>query len=235
MTNLILNKFKEISDALIAVDAKLGFKKFRKYVIFILMILFIINIKVITKDTIDFIIEVSEELHNEKIKLRDKYMTDLNPLLAELRAETGADRVLYFEYHNSEENLEGIPFKFFDLVMCSSTYGVAEIPGSFYRDVGASMYTTLFDRIKKGEVVYCSGAHDLDFRQKHGGVFELVNEIDHSRQQVFFSVPGLKRPVGFIILEWMSDVEEINVKQRITPSINKYIPRINGLVLAARR
>lgn len=235
MTNLILDKFKEISDALIAVDAKLGFKKLRKYVIFILIILFIINIKVITKETIDFVIEISDELHNEKIKLRDKYMTDLNPLLAELRAETGADRVLYFEFHNSEENLEGIPFKFFDLVMCSSTYGVAEIPGSSYKDVGASMYTTLFDRIKKGEVILCSGAHDLEFRQKYGGVFELVNEVDHSRQQIFFSVPGLTKPIGFIILEWMSDAEEIKEKQKIAPSINRYIPRINGLVLAARR
>lgn len=226
MINFILSKFKELSDALIALDQKLGFKKFARYVLFVILIICLCNIRTIFRETVEIGITIAEEIHNEKMKLRDEYMTDLTPLLTEFRAEMNADRILYLEYHNSEENLDGIPFKFFDLMKCSSHYGVPEVPGIAYKDIGASMYTELFDTIVKGEVVTCSGEYDISFRKKYPGVYELFNGTDHSRQFVIFSVPGIRRPIGFIVLEWMSDEEKVIIDYS---SIRTFLPRINAI------
>ena len=72
MINFILSKFKELSDALIALDQKLGFKKFARYVLFVILIICLCNIRTIFKETVEIGITLAEEIHNEKMKLRDE-------------------------------------------------------------------------------------------------------------------------------------------------------------------
>ena len=213
MFDFLSNGFKEFCEGLATVEEKIGFKKFKNYVILGLLIVMIINIKPITRGTVEFITETAEDLHLEKMKLRDEYMTDLNPILIELRSELCADRILYFEYHNSEQNLDKIPFKFFDLMSYDIKYssGSADMmPINAYKNINASQFQTAYNELKKGRVLHCKGAHDSEFRQKYQGVFELLNQTDMSKQHILISVPGVKRPIGFIALEWMDDSIQVD-------------------------
>ena len=235
MFDFLTNGFKELCEGLATVEEKIGFKKFKNYIIFGLLIAAIINIEPIARRTIEFVTEIAEDLHLEKMKLRDEYMTDLNPILVELRSELNADRVLYFEYHNSEQNLDKMPFKFFDLMSYDIKYSVVgTLPVSSYKDINASQFQSAYNELKKGRVLHCKGAYDHEFRQKYQGVFELFNQIDLSKQHILVSVPGIKRPIGFIVLEWMEDSIQID-KNKAIECINDCLPRINALVVSAKK
>lgn len=223
---MILDKLKDFGNTIIVLDEKVGFKKLKHYVFLVVFVVGLFNINTIATGLVEFVLNIAEEIHKQKMVMRDEYMTELIPTLVELRTGVGADRVLYFEFHNSVENLDGLPFKYFDLIKSCAKYGVPEVPGEVYKNVNSGMYTELFDDIKTGEVVYCSGVYDHDFRKKYRGIFKLINEKDHSAQQVFFSVPGVKAPIGFIALEWLDEDREIHVDTDIQPRIHEYIARL---------
>lgn len=197
--------------------------------------LILFNWNAIYKNLAEHINDARTEYHEELMENRDQYMSDLHPLLMEFRADTEADRVLYFEFHNSIENLEGVPFKFFDLMLSPIKYGVPNILGTSYKNIGASIYTTLFDLIKSGKIVYCEGPNDREFRETFPGFFELFNTTDHSNRLVIFSVPGVDQMIGFIVLEWMEDKEipEENLS-KLRTTIRSYVPRINTLAVASQ-
>ena len=153
------------------------------------------------------------------------------PLLTEFRAELEADRVLYFEYHNTKENLVGIPFKFVDLVLQNNRYGVQPIPSPIYREISAGVLTDIYEIIKDGKSIYCEGKDDTKFRIEHPGAYQLfINDLDGSSHQLYISLPGINQPIGLIVIEWIDkpteDPEEIKKIYR------SYIPRINGLILS---
>lgn len=229
---MILDKFKALGDTFIAIHTHVGFKMVVKYTLLALLVIAIFNIRAITTGIVEFVSDIQEEIHYKKMSLQEEYYTDLSPILAELRAEAGADRVLYFEYHNSLESLDGMPFKFFNLMKCSAKYGIPEVPGSVYKDISASMYTELFAVIADGDLITCQGAHDTDFRKTYRGVFELLNGSDHSKQFAIFSLPGIRKPIGFIVLEWMDDGSELKLNKEI---ICDYRPRINAISAYARK
>lgn len=229
---MIIDKFKLLADAIIKIDEKLGFKKFLKYILLGLLVIVIFNIRAVTREVIEFVSDIQEEIHYKKMSLQEEYYTELGPILSELRAEADADRVLYFEYHNSEESLDGMPFKFFNLMKCSPKYGIPEIPANVYKDITASMYTELFSEIADGDLVICQGAHDIEFRKTYRGIYELINGNDRAKQFAIFSLPGIRKPVGFIVLEWMDDSTELVLDKKV---ICDYRPRINAISAYARK
>ncbi len=222
----IINAFKDLANSLIALEKNLGFRMFVKYTLYLLLIVVVLNYRAVVREAVEFVTEINSEIHTEKMKLQDNYYRDLSPLLAEFRATVGADRVMYFEFHNSVETLDGLPFKFFDLIKCVPRYGIPEIHGEVYKNVNAAMYSELFFDVNNGKVLTCKGFYDKNFRSKYQGFYELVSESDHSEQQVIFSVPGIRRPIGFIILEWIEHNDSAMVDSKV---INNFLPRINAI------
>ena len=227
----MLDHIKDLTDALVRLDKRVGFRGLVKYVALILVIFGLFNFKSIVKGGIELVIELQEEMHNEKMEKRDQLLAELVPILAEFRGETGADRVLYFEYHNSKENLVGIPFKYIDLVLQSTKYGVIPISEHGYQDINVGAITELYEVIKNGEIVYCHGSGDTDFQRKYQGTYALLQEVDGSKRQMFISIPGVNQPIGLIVLEWLGDGEDNNTDNIKRVSKN-FIPRINGLILS---
>ena len=222
----IIEAFRNLANSLIALEKNLGFRMFVKYTLYLLLIVGVLNYRTVVREAVEFVTEINSEIHIEKMKQQDSYYRDLSPALSEFRAEVGADRILYFEYHNSVETLEGLPFKFFDLVKCASKYGTPKVHGEVYKNVNAAMYSELFFDINNGKILTCQGFHDKNFRETYHGFFELLNESDYSEQQVIFSVPGIHRPIGFIVLEWMEDDKEVKINPGV---INNFLPRINAI------
>ena len=224
---------KEVTDAFVKLHERVGLKNLKRYILIAFVIWGIFYIKPITTGIVKFVIDISEDIHNHRMVARDTYMSELNPLLIELRTRTGADRALYFEFHNSEESLEGLPFKFFDVMLGNSRYGLGEGYTNTYINVNASRFTTFFDDLAQGKILHCKGLGDLEFRRKYEGVHEYFNSVDYSDQQVMFSVPGIKFPVGFIVLEWTNIDTEVDIENNVKPVVYEIMPRINALAIQA--
>ena len=226
-----LNKLNEISEFFIRIDQKIGFKKIVRYVFLTLLVLGIVNFKTVVREVVEVVSEITEEQHNEKMKLRDELLRDLQPMLNEIRAYTRADRVLYLEYHNSKENLVGIPFKYADLVLQASSYNVTTVPENLYKDINTGAITSLYEELKHNII----SSDDSMFCYKFPGTYELFNGNDGSEKQVFVSIPGVDQPIGMLVFEWVDEDVDID-KKRIEYILGghggNYLSRINGLIMS---
>ena len=228
---MFLDYLKDIVDALVKLDKKIGFLGLLRYIILILLVFTILNFKSVVKGCVELVTEIQEDIHTEKMEKRDQLLAELIPILAEFRGELGADRVLYFEYHNSKENLIGIPFKYIDLVLQSTRYGVIPIDERDFKDLNAGTIAELYETIKFGEVVYCHGDTDFDFQTRYPGAYNLFNVgSDGSKNQLYISISGINQPLGLIVVEWL-DNEKRNVSA-VRSIYRTFMPRISGLILS---
>jgi len=230
------DKLNDIADVIVKLDEKIGFKRIVSYVILVLVIIGLCDFKSIIKGSIELVNEISEEIHIEKMQKRDELLKELQPLLQEFRSNAGADRILFFEYHNSKENLVGIPFKYVDLVTQNTRYGVPATPVANFTDINVGTMTNLYEDLKHGNIIYCKGPRDTAFIQKYPTNFEYMQNGDGSKQHVYFSVPGINQPIGLIILEWMDTTTVVDMKniELEAHEINSCLGRISGLILSKR-
>ena len=229
-----IDHINDISESLVKLDEKIGFRRLLGYAVVVLIIVGLFNFKTVVKGVIEIVQDISEQIHEEKMEKRDELLLELNPVLQEYRATLNADRILYFEYHNSKENLVGIPFKYVDLVLQNMKYGVSPVPETKLTDINVGAISGLYEVIKMGEIVYCSGTDDDHFKITYPGAWEIFGDGDGSKQQVFISIPGVRQPIGMIVMEWMSDevldkrvIGEVSYK-----GSSSFIPRINGLIMS---
>lgn len=231
----MLDWFKDFSDAITNIDEKIGFKRFVRYVILGLLVVIAVNYKTVLRDVVEIVTEISDDIHGRKMELRDQLLAELYPILSEFRSDVRADRILYFEYHNSKENLVSIPFKYIELVQQSAKYSIPEVDIEQYRNINTGAITNIYQDIKVGEIVYCNGPSDTMFNSKYPGMFHLINSRDGSNRQIYISIPGINQPVGMIILEWMDEnSQELDIKDITKTATQNYIPRINALILSKR-
>ena len=235
-----LDHVNDISESLVRLDERIGFKRLFSYLLIILVIIGIFNFKTIVKETIELYSEVSEQIHNEKMIRRDEILADLDDILKEYRAHIDADRVLYFEYHNTKENLAGIPFKYIDLVMQDRAYWATGIPIDMYRDINVGAVTSLYEDLKTSIVIfsvfdgeYIKGSawkqiSTDQFATDYPGANDIFNQ-DGPKQQMYVSIPGAKQPIGLLIFEWLNTDSTIDRGKAIEVTA-AFVPRITGLM-----
>lgn len=222
---------KTIVDSVVELHKKVGLKNVLKYLVIILFVIGLFNFRIIATTTIEFFDSISKSIHDDKMAKRDELIFELSPLLSELRAITTADRLLYIEYHNSKENLVGIPFKYLDLVLSSKKYGVAEFDFKKYHELNAGILSPIFPELRKSGYIINKGELDSSFRQKYHEVSDFIYAQDESVQQIYLNLPGVNTPIGIIILEWVSEENKKDWEEIINIS-REYVTRINGLILS---
>ena len=169
------------------------------------------------------------------MKLRDELLSELGPILTDFRSNVRADRILYFEYHNSKENLIGIPFKYLELVRQNQSFSVQPVREDLYQNINTGSITNLYEDIKLGNLVHCSGPEDSTFHTKYSGVYNMFNSRDGAREFIFISIPGINTPVGMIVLEWMNESTlDLDLEEITHTASHNYVPRINALILSKR-
>ena len=228
------NKVKSFVDSLLKLHKTLGYKGIIKYALIGLGIYALINFRPVISGVIEVIDEISRTIHEPRINKRDELVFELSPMLSELRAITGADRILYIEYHNSKENLVGIPFKYLDLVLTHKKYGIPEFDIKNYHELNAGVLAPIYMNLRKDGYIINRGPQDYDFLQYSHEVSDFVHAQDGSVQQVYLNLPGVNTPIGLIILEWLT--EDPNRDWDAISDISRdYVIRINGLVLSKSR
>lgn len=230
MFKSILEYLGVISDNLIKLDKTVGFGGLLKYAILIVVIIGLFNFKEVVKTGIEIVTDLQEEIHNDKLVKRDELMGELLPLLSEFRGYCSADRILYFEYHNSKENLVGIPFKYLDLMLQCNRYGMAPVTSRNFRDINSGLIVELYEKIKFGDYAYYSGERDHEFQTAYPGVYSLFKEVqDDTKQRMFMSIPGYKQPLGLIVVEW-SEEDENRDLEKVQDASKVFLPRITALI-----
>lgn len=226
----IADKLKMLSETLSMIEEKLGLLKFVQYSLFILVMYVAFNFSSIMENVMKMQTELAKKEHEKRLLMRDDLMTELNPLLVELRSGTGASRVLYFEYHNSTENFVGIPFKFANLVLSNQVYGCPSYDVSKYKDINSGLISGIYDELKKNNIILNKGG-ESEFHSSHPEIHDLFSSQDGSEQQVFINLPGVNSPMGMIVLEWMDEkIKTEDEWEDIEDKINSEIPRINALI-----
>lgn len=226
----IADKLKMLSETLSMIEEKLGLLKFIQYSLFILVMYVAFNFSSIMENVMKMQTELAKKEHEKRLLMRDSLMTELNPLLVELRSGTGASRVLYFEYHNSTENFVGIPFKFANLVLSNQAYGCPSYDVSKYKDINSGLISGIYDELKKNNVIINKGG-ESEFYSSYPEVYSFFSSQDGSEQQVFINLPGVNSPMGMIVLEWMNEKIKTDEEwEDIEDKINSEIPRINALI-----
>lgn len=227
MLSIVTDKLKQLGAALSYVDKKLGYRKFILYIVTIAGIYIGWNYREITRNFIEFIQEIQEEIHQANLEKRDLLLSELAPILRELRAETNADRILYFEYHNSKKNLIGIPFKYVDLVQVHRKYGVPKFEYTHLKNINSGVLTGIYEAMKKKDVLINLG--DGEFANRYPEDFGYIAENDEAVQHCFINLPGVNMPIGFIVLEWNS-IDHERDWDEITRVGKRYMSRINALI-----
>ena len=231
--NFIISNVKAVSETIINLEKKLGITKVIQYFLFFLVVYIIANFNSVLETMMKIYQEIEKKEHEERLILRDKLMTDLNPLLVELRSSTGASRVLYFEYHNSTENFVGIPFKFANLVLSNQVYGCSGYDPTRYKDINSGLISSIYDDLRKYEIIMNRGSmNDSIFYLKYPEIQEFFSSQDNSEQQVFVNLPGVNFPMGMIVLEWVDDNRVAKEEEwlEIKDLIYSITPRINALI-----
>ena len=232
----MIKRWIELINAVIDIDQKVGFSKLVQYFFLGLTIFFFVNHKSLVKDGVELVSETQKRIHGEKMKLRDELLFELGPILTDFRSNVKADRILYFEYHNSKENLIGIPFKYLELVRQNQSYGIRPVQEERYKNINTGSITNLYEDIKLGAIAYCSGPEDERFRINYPGVFDIFNSRDGAERFVFLSIPGIDTPIGLIVLEWINEGSiDIDLNEMKQVASHNYIPRINALILSKTR
>ena len=230
---VFLDKLKDFVDAAIKVEEKLGIRKAISYVFLGLLIYGVINFKAIVIDCIEIVQELTEEIHNQKMDKRDDFVASMNEVLIDLRHQTGADRVLYFEWHNTKENSVGVPFRYFDLVLQTEGYNIPKCLD--YKDIPAGWIVELYEMIKHGNTtILCDSQNKLDQLYPISQVFYSQ---DGSRYQMFIGINYMSKdkiqPVGFLAIEWMDSERGIDVSLEEVDEIlteSETASRINTLI-----
>ena len=230
MFKSLLDYLGIISDNLIKLDDKIGFTGLFKYAFLVVIIIALFNFKSVVKSGIEIVTDLQEEIHNDKMVMRDELMGELLPLLSEFRGYCSADRILYFEYHNSKENLVGIPFKYLDLMLQCNRYGMSLLTSRNFRDINSGLIVELYEKIKFGNYVYYAGERDHEFQATYPGVYSLFAEVhDDTKQRMFLSIPGYKQPLGVIVIEW-ADEDENRDLEKVQEASKVFLPRITALI-----
>lgn len=223
---------KTLSETVQDIDKKLGLHKFITYGVVFLFFLAALNFKSILKTIMLVHTEMVRLDHEKRLVMRDNLTLELQPLLVELRASTSASRILYFEYHNSTENFIGIPFKYASLVLFDQEYSCAGYDPSRYIDINSGLITGLYGDLKKNKIVINRGIeNDELFYKQYPGIHEFFSSQDGSKQQAFINVPGIKFPIGMIVLEWMEEEKMTDLEWlEVQAIISENVPRINAVI-----
>lgn len=230
MLKLIFEYLETASKTLVDLDKKIGFGGILKYTLLGLFVIGLFNFKSLVKTGIELVTDLQEEIHNDKLVKRDELMGELLPLLSEFRGYCSADRILYFEYHNSKENLVGIPFKYLDLTLQCNRYGMAPVTSRNFRDINSGLIVGLYEKIKFGDYAYCGGDLDHSFQVSYPEVHAFFSEVkDDTKQRMFLSIPGYKQPLGMIVIEWADEVENRDL-EKVQNASKVFLPRITALI-----
>lgn len=107
-----IEKFCDILEKIITRLDSVGFSKLMTYTLYLLFLMALFNWRTVTTSIYEVVSKYQVQKTIESVNTRESINVEINSILHNLRVNCGADRVLLFEYHNTQQSIGGLHFKF---------------------------------------------------------------------------------------------------------------------------
>lgn len=122
----------------------------------------------------DLIIQRDIE-HRDKLNTRDTVSTPIQNKINHLKDFYKASRVCVFEFHNSLVNLNGLPFKWYDVIYESIARGVHPI--SFEtKNMPSNILTPIITEINEGEIALFNSENIENFYNQSSVLYDFCQQ-----------------------------------------------------------
>ena len=171
--------------------------------------------------------ELKEKAHTEKMAETNINSDIINTEIENLRLLTGADRVLLLQYHNTKQNLSGLPFVYLTATAEAIAADVAPV-ASGYEAVKTSLYP--FVSYIRANEYWCGDAEELKNRDKALAYRMIGNDVQHL---AMLHLEG-KMPLGVIVLTFTKGIDDKHNCSEIEHLIRKAGLKI-GLLIGGKK
>lgn len=119
----------------------------------------------------DLIIQRDIE-HQDKLNTRDTVSTPIQNKINHLKDFYKASRVCVFEFHNSLVNLNGLPFKWYDVIYESISRGVHPISYET-KNMPSNILTPIITEINEGEIALFNSENIENFYNQSSVLYDF--------------------------------------------------------------
>lgn len=197
----MLENFTRFIELVKEMDSRLGIKKLIIYTLYFLLLVSFTNWKDILYNFEDLLNIKLESRHSQLLEKRSEIEKEVSNKLTDLRIKLNADRVMLFEYHNTVSNLAGVPFRFMTMTQMKLGYDIPAIDHEKYISINTGIISDFTDYLDKYS--YLEIVDMEEFRRQFPTMGKLISS-DKSKYASFVYLNGINKPLGFILLEWVS-------------------------------
>ena len=112
--------------------------------------------------------------HNEKLNTRDTVAVPIQNKINHLKDFYKASRVCVFEFHNSLVNLNGLPFKWYDVIYESIAKGVHPVSTEM-KNMPSNILTPIISEISEGEIAIFNKKNINNFYNQSSVLYDFCN------------------------------------------------------------
>lgn len=145
------------------------------------------------------------EIHNIGLSKREEVTPDIMHILKELVQDYNASRAAVIEFHNSKENINGLPFLWYDIQFEFLTRGVSEI-STKVKDIQASILSEIISRLKKDDYIILE-QDDIAALEDTSPVLYSHLQLAHATGVVYGGIwsKDNSKLAGILLVEYQDD------------------------------
>ena len=142
--------------------------------------------------------------HDKNLDARDKISTPIQAKINHLKDFYRSSRVSVFEFHNSLVNLNGLPFKWYDLIYESVARGVHAVSYET-RNMPFNILLPIVTKVENGDTVLFSKDDIEDFYNKSSVLYDFCLKHNINDLIVGPLINKSEQLIGLIVLEYSGD------------------------------
>jgi hypothetical protein len=157
---------------------------------------------------IDYLINQNNEekkLHDGNLSARMSVTLDINSMLKDILIKTNSSRVVIMEFHNSFQNLSGVPFAKYSCTFEQVDIGVRPIQDKWQAMPFSSISGVVEKMLKKPNTAYLEYINMDDFREDAPVIFALVDDLNVYKIMFIPLYNSNNVIIGGIAIEWHRD------------------------------
>ncbi len=142
--------------------------------------------------------------HDKNLDTRDKISTPIQTKINHLKDFYRSSRASVFEFHNSLVNLNGLPFKWYDLIYESVARGVHAVSYET-RNMPFNILLPIIQKVENGDVVLFNKDDIEDFYNNSSVLYDFCLKHNINNLIVGPLINKSQQLIGLIVLEYSGD------------------------------
>lgn len=198
-----IEKFCDILEKIITRLDSVGFSKLMTYTLYLLFLMALFNWRTVTTSIYEVVSKYQVQKTIESVNTRGSINVEINSILHNLRVNCGADRVLLFEYHNTQQSIGGLHFKFMSVTGEDANTGIKYI-GQKYQSINTGLLQSFVSDLDDRSCLTIKS----DTTSINYPIMRYMMEDEGVGISYYSVLQGELCPLGFISLQWETSREK---------------------------